>query len=115
MHLMSRTSTVGRHAVRLRQRRIKHLWLRQRKAGETRLYLGIACPSNEAVESVCAARSLRAAPTKAGLLTGSTSPVGTTRPTSQTSMATDLSSYTKHGMDETTGAARRRVTPPLPA
>lgn len=31
------------------------IWLRQRKSGETGLYIGIVCPSNEAVESAYAA------------------------------------------------------------
>ncbi len=31
------------------------IWLRQRKSGETGLYVGMVCPSNEAVESAYAA------------------------------------------------------------
>jgi len=68
------------------------IWLRQRKPGETGLYLGIVCDTNELVDAAYAAAI------KAGGIDGGnqqivpTSPPAITPPTSPTSTATVLSS-----------------------
>jgi len=73
------------------------IWLRQRKPGETGLYLGIVCDTNELVDAAYAAAI------KAGGIDGGnqqivpTSPPAITPPTSPTSTATVLSSCTKRG------------------
>ena len=73
------------------------IWLRQRKPGETGLYLGLVCDSNEAVDAAYAA-AIKAGGTDEGEpATGPTSRPATTPPTSPTLTATTWSSCTRLG------------------
>ena len=82
------------------------IWLRQRQLGETGLYLGIVCDTNELVDAAYAAAIKRAAPTKVNQQIAPTSPPATTPPTSPTSTATVLSSSTRRGIPSGTHSNR---------
>jgi len=73
------------------------IWLRQRTLGETGLYLGIVCESNEAVDAAYAAAISSVESTMASRPTGHTSRPVTTPQMSLTLMATAWSSCTKPG------------------
>ena len=72
------------------------IWLRQRKPGETVLYLGIVCDSNEAVDAAYAAAIKGGSPTASRPI-GPASRLATAPPTSPTSTATAWNSYTRPG------------------
>jgi catechol 2,3-dioxygenase-like lactoylglutathione lyase family enzyme len=84
------------------------IWLRQRKLGETGLYFGIACDTNELVDAPYAA-AIKAGGTDEGKPADRAySPPATTPPTSPTSTATVLSSYTRRGTPSGTHSNRNQ-------
>jgi catechol 2,3-dioxygenase-like lactoylglutathione lyase family enzyme len=82
------------------------IWLRQRQRGETGLYLGIVCDTNELVDAAYAA-AIKAGGTDEGQpQIAPTSPPATMPPTSPTSTATVLSSSTRRGTPSGTHSNR---------
>ena len=89
------------------------IWLRQRKPGETGLYLGLACDSNEAVDAAYAA-AIKAGGTDEGEPADRTyfAPA-TTLPTSPTLTATTWSSCTRLGTPRASWVLRPTRRPAL--